>query len=63
MHNLEYYAQHKYDINENLSFFVLCHSHKITLAGLSKTKQKIYENVTLSHRNNQYDCTQIQRIV
>ena len=48
---------------EILSFFVLCHSHKITLAGLSKTKQKIYEKVTLSHGNNQYDYTQIQRII
>ena len=60
---MEHYAQHSYDINENLSFFVLYHSHKITLAGLSKTKQKIYEKVTLSHHNNQYDCTPIQRIV
>ena len=40
-----------------LSFFVLFYSHKIKLAGLSKTKQKIHKKVTISHPNNQYDCT------
>ena len=57
IHNQEHYARHRYDINENLSFFVFCHSHKIKLAGLSKTNRKIREKVTKSHCNNQYDCT------
>ena len=41
-------------------FFVLCHSRRIKLAGSIKNKQKLHDKVTISHHNNQYECTNLK---